>query len=187
MKFLIIGLGNIGKEYQNTRHNVGFEVADATALKFKATFQSARYGDISTFKIKGRHVILLKPSTYMNLSGNAVRYWMRKEDISIENILVITDDVALPIGTIRLRMKGSDAGHNGLKHIIETLGTDNFSRLRLGIGNDYPKGFQVDYVLSKWSQEEYEIIAPRFDVCVNAIENFVLMGIQHTMNNFNNK
>ncbi len=187
MKYLIIGLGNIGEEYRSTRHNVGFDIIDKTAQTLNATFQTSRYGDIATFKIKGRHVTLLKPSTYMNLSGNAVRYWMQKEDIPIENMLVVADDIALPIGTIRLRMKGSDAGHNGLKHIIETLGTDFFPRLRFGIGNNYPKGFQVDYVLGKWDQEEYDTIAPRFDICTTAIQNFVLMGIQHTMNNFNNK
>ncbi len=187
MKYLIVGLGNIGEEYRYTRHNIGFDVVDSMAASSKTTFQTGRYGDIASLRLKGRHVTLLKPSTYMNLSGNAVRYWMQKEDVPLENVLVITDDVALPLGKIRLRMKGSDAGHNGLKHIIEILGTDNFSRLRFGIGNDFPKGFQVDFVLGKWNDEERKTIEDRLEICVKAIQNFVLMGIQQTMNTFNNK
>lgn len=187
MKYLIVGLGNIGEEYKNTRHNIGFDIADAIAEKTKTSFQSGRYGNLATAKIKGRQVYILKPSTYMNLSGNAVRYWMQKESIPIENLLIIADDIALPLGKIRLRMKGSDAGHNGLKHIIEVLGTDNFSRLRFGIGDDFPKGFQVDFVLGNWSSEERSTINARLTTCVDAIQCFVMLGIQKAMNEFNNK
>lgn len=187
MKYLIVGLGNIGDEYINTRHNIGFDIVDRLAIDSEAAFKSARYGSVATTKLKGRQIVVLKPSTYMNLSGNAVRYWMQKEDIDLDNLLIITDDLALPLGTIRLRMKGSDAGHNGIRHIIETLGTDKFSRLRFGIGNDYPRGFQVDYVLGKWNDEESAIITERLEPCVHAINDFVLMGIGHAMNTFNNK
>jgi len=187
MKYLITGLGNIGIEYEGTRHNVGFEVLNALSEELKITFESKRYGDVAIGKIKGRQVFLLKPSTYMNLSGNAVRYWVKGESIHIENLLVICDDLALPVGKIRLRPKGSDAGHNGLAHIIQTLETNEFARLRLGIGNDFPKGFQYDFVLGKWTQEEVKLIKPKITICQQAVQNFVLMGIENTMNLYNNK
>ncbi|HON19452.1 MAG TPA: aminoacyl-tRNA hydrolase [Salinivirgaceae bacterium] len=187
MKYLIVGLGNIGEEYKHTRHNIGFDILDHLATSTNTTFQPSRYGDTGKFRLKGRSVTLLKPSTFMNLSGNAVRYWLQQESVELENLFVVTDDIALPLGKIRIRMKGSDAGHNGLKHIIETLKTENFSRLRFGIGNDFPKGYQVDFVLGKWSSEEWDTIKPRLEIASQAIENFVLMGVQHTMNHFNNK
>ncbi|MDD2562979.1 MAG: aminoacyl-tRNA hydrolase [Salinivirgaceae bacterium] len=187
MKYLIVGLGNIGEEYKNTRHNIGFNIVDAIAEKTKTTFQSGRYGSLAIAKIKGRQLFLLKPSTYMNLSGNAVRYWMQMEKIPLENVLIIADDIALPLGKVRLRMKGSDAGHNGFKHIIEVLGTDAFARLRFGIGDDFPKGFQVDFVLGNWSPEESTEIEKRLSVCVEATQCFVMMGIQKAMNEYNNK
>lgn len=187
MKYLIVGLGNIGYEYKNTRHNIGFDILDSLAETLKTTFSSQRYGYVASAKIKGHQVFLLKPSTYMNLSGNAVRYWLQKESIPAENMLIICDDIAIPLSKIRLRIKGSDAGHNGLKHIIEVLGTNVFSRLRFGIGNDFPKGYQIDYVLGKWTTEESEIIKPRLEICTQAIQNFIMMGIEKTMNMFNNK
>ena len=187
MKYLVVGLGNIGEEYKNTRHNVGFYIVDAIAEKTKTTFQDGRYGNLAKAKIKGRQLFLLKPSTFMNLSGNAVRYWMQKEKIPLENLLIIADDIALPLGKLRLRMKGSDAGHNGFKHIIEVLGTDAFSRLRFGIGDDFPKGFQVDFVLGNWSSEERVEVETRLPVCFDAVQCFVMMGIQKAMNEYNNK
>ena len=146
MKYLIAGLGNIGPEYHETRHNIGFMVVDALAQAAGITFNDGRYGFTATMSVKGRQLILLKPSTFMNLSGNAVRYWMQKENIPLENVLIVVDDLALPFGTLRLKGKGSDAGHNGLKHIAATLGTQNYARLRFGIGNDFPRGGQVDFV-----------------------------------------
>ena len=156
MKYLIVGLGNIGPEYHETRHNIGFMVVDALAQDAGATFKDGRYGFTTTLSVKGRQLLLLKPSTYMNLSGNAVRYWMQKENIPLENTLIVVDDLALPFGTLRLKGKGSDAGHNGLKHIAATLGTQNYARLRFGIGNDFPRGGQVDYVLGHFSDEDWK-------------------------------
>jgi len=159
MKYLIAGLGNIGEEYANTRHNIGFMILDALAGASNLVFDpNRRYGSIAEFKFKGRNFILLKPSTYMNLSGNAIRYWLQKENIELANLLVIVDDLALPFGSIRIRAKGSDAGHNGLKHISEILGTDQYARVRFGIGNQFEKGRQVDYVLSEWTNEEKEAL-----------------------------
>ena len=149
MKYLIVGLGNIGPEYQNTRHNIGFKVLDAFAKASNTVFEDMRYGAVATVKLKGRTLILLKPNTYMNLSGKAVSYWMQKEKIELSNLFVVVDDLALPFGTIRLRSKGSDGGHNGLKSINQLLGTQDYTRLRFGIGNEFPKGKQVDYVLKK--------------------------------------
>lgn len=160
MKFLIIGLGNIGDEYANTRHNIGFIIADAFALSIKSTFETGRYASVTRGSIKGRTFVVIKPSTYMNLSGKAVRYWMTKENILPENIFVIADDIALPLGAFRLREKGSDGGHNGLISIVEHLGTNEFPRLRVGIGNDFAKGYQVDYVLGRWTKEEEKILTP---------------------------
>lgn len=187
MKYLIVGLGNIGPEYHETRHNIGFMVVDNLAKAAGATFKDGRYGFTTTLSIKGRQLLLLKPSTYMNLSGNAVRYWMQKENIGIENLLIVVDDLALPVGALRLKGKGSDAGHNGLKHIAATLGTQNYARLRFGIGNDFPKGAQVDYVLGHFSDEDWKILPERLDMAGEIVKNFCLAGIDITMNQFNKK
>ncbi|MCK9220988.1 MAG: aminoacyl-tRNA hydrolase [Bacteroidales bacterium] len=187
MKFLIVGLGNIGDEYVDTRHNIGFIAVDALALSFKATFEPGRYASIARISVKGRQLVVIKPTTYMNLSGKAVRYWMQKEDIPKENILVIVDDLALPIGTLRLRAKGSDGGHNGLISIIETIGTTEFARLRIGIGNDFAKGYQIDYVLGRWTKEEEKTLLPRIETTVELIKSFALIGVERTMNFFNTK
>ncbi len=187
MKYLIVGLGNIGREYEYTRHNIGFMVLDALAKASNIVFEDRRYGFVSELKIKGRSLILLKPSTYMNLSGNAVRYWLQKEKIPVENLLVVVDDIALPFGSLRLKGKGSDAGHNGLKHIQTILSTQNYARLRFGIGNDFFPGGQVDYVLSEFDEEEEKKLPERFEICGEIIKSFCLAGIQNTMNQFNNK
>lgn len=187
MKYLIVGLGNIGPEYHETRHNIGFMVVDNLAKAAGATFKDGRYGFTTTLSIKGRQLLLLKPSTYMNLSGNAVRYWMQKENIGIENLLIVVDDLALPVGALRLKGKGSDAGHNGLKHIAATLGTQNYARLRFGIGNDFSKGAQVDYVLGHFSDEDWKILPERLDMACEIVKSFCLAGIDITMNQFNKK
>jgi len=185
MKYLIVGLGNIGDEYANTRHNIGFVVADAFAFDRKVTFESGRYASIAKASLKGRTFIIIKPTTFMNLSGKAVRYWMTKEDILPENVLVIVDDLALPLGVLRLRKKGSDGGHNGLISINEEIGTMDYARLRVGIGDNFVKGYQVDYVLSRWSKDEEKILLPKIAVAVDIIKNFSLVGIDRTMNMFN--
>lgn len=187
MKYLIAGLGNIGSEYENTRHNIGFKVLDALAKASNAVFTDRRYGAITEIKVKNKTLILLKPSTYMNLSGNAVRYWMQQEKIPLENLLVVVDDLALPFGTLRLKGKGSDAGHNGLKHIQGILGTQNYARLRFGIGNDFPKGGQVDYVLGEFSAEDENLMPEKLETCGEIIKTFCLAGIQTAMNQYNNK
>ncbi len=187
VKYLITGLGNIGPEYENTRHNIGFMVLDELAKTKEVTFESGRYGDRTQFRFKGRTFILLKPSTYMNLSGKAIHYWLTKEKIDIDRLLVITDDVALPLGTLRLKARGSDGGHNGLANIISVLGTSNFPRLRFGIGNDFPKGTQVQFVLGKWEPEEMEVIQPLLKKCVDLVTSFGTIGIERTMNYFNTK
>jgi PTH1 family peptidyl-tRNA hydrolase len=187
MKYLIIGLGNIGDEYANTRHNIGFIAADALAASGKAVFETGRYASVARMTLKGRQMVIIKPTTYMNLSGKAVRYWMQKEEIDKENILVIVDDLALPLGALRLRARGSDGGHNGLISIAEIIGSTDFARLRIGIGNDFAKGYQVDYVLGRWSAEEEKILLPRIEVTVELIKSFVLTGIERTMNFFNKK
>jgi peptidyl-tRNA hydrolase, PTH1 family len=187
MKYLIVGLGNIGAEYHNTRHNIGFTILDALAGASNIVFDDRRYGAVAEYSLKGRKLILLKPSTYMNLSGNAVHYWMNQENIPIENVLVVVDDLALPFGTLRLKTKGSDAGHNGLKHIQEILNTVNYARLRFGLGNDFPKGAQVNFVLSHWSSEEQEALKPRVEIACDIIKSFCLAGVQNTMNQYNNK
>ena len=187
MKYLIVGLGNIGPEYHETRHNIGFMVVDALAKAAGATFNDGRYGFTTTLSIKGRQLILSKPSTYMNLSGNAVRYWMQKENIPLENVLIVVDDLALPFGTLRLKGKGSDAGHNGLKNIAELLKTQAYARLRFGIGNDFPKGCQVDYVLGHFTEEQEKAMPERLNVAVEAVKSFCLAGLSITMNQFNNK
>jgi peptidyl-tRNA hydrolase, PTH1 family len=188
MKYLIVGLGNIGDEYAKTRHNVGFQILDALAGASNLVFDvNRRYGAIAEYQFKGRTFILLKPSTYMNLSGNAVRYWLQKENIAIENLLVIVDDLALPFGTIRMRGKGSDAGHNGLKHIQQILETSEYARIRFGIGSNFSKGEQIDYVLGEWTEEELKILPERIDKVVQIIKSFGTVGLQQTMNQFNNK
>lgn len=187
MKYLIVGLGNIGQEYQGTRHNIGFRILDAFAEASNISFSTDRYGDVGTGRIKNQQVVLLKPSTYMNLSGNAVRYWKNKENIDIDHILVLVDDIALPFGAIRIKPGGSDAGHNGLKNIAAMLGTQAYPRLRFGIGNDFPKGCQIDYVLGYFTLDERQKLPLRVDVAVDAIRTFVLAGIQTAMCDFNNK
>ena len=170
MKYLIVGLGNIGPEYHETRHNIGFMILDAFAKASNVVFSDQRYGAIATVSIKGRQLILLKPSTYMNLSGNAVRYWMQKEKISQENVLVLVDDLALPFGTLRLKGKGSDAGHNGLKHIAQILGNQNYARLRFGIGNEFSRGQQIDYVLGHFDDEELKTMQERLDLSIEIMK-----------------
>ena len=187
MKYLIAGLGNIGDEYSQTRHNMGFMVLEALAKASNTVFGAKRYGDVAQLKHKGRIYILLKPSTYMNLSGNAVAYWLKKEGIPIENLMVVVDDVALPLGTLRIRYKGSDGGHNGLKSIIEIMATQDFARLRFGIGNDFPKGYQVEHVLGKWTADELLAIQDRIAIAGEIVLSFGTIGIHRTMNLYNNK
>lgn len=187
MKYLIVGLGNIGNEYDGTRHNVGFRVVDALAEAQGATFQDKRYGFVCKTRVKNAELLLLKPSTYMNLSGNAVRYWMQQEKIPVENVLIIVDDLSLPVGAIRMKQNGSDAGHNGLKHIAQMLCTQNYNRLKFGIGNDFPRGGQVDFVLGKFSSEDNKIIDEKVTVACDAIKAFALSGIQFAMCHYNNK
>lgn len=186
-KYLIIGLGNIGAEYVNTRHNIGFKVVDFLAKKEGVSFQTAKLGDLAEFKIKGRTVFLLKPNTYMNLSGKAVKYWMDKENIAKENILVITDDLNLSFGTLRIKAKGSDGGHNGLKNIQLLLNTTEYPRFRFGISDQFKKGQQVDYVLGEWNEEEQAKLPERYETCALAVQSFVLAGLANTMNEFNGK
>ncbi len=187
MKYLIVGLGNIGDEYADTRHNIGFIVADALAAEGNAVFRTDRYAAMTKLSVKGRTLVVIKPSTYMNLSGKAIRYWMQKEDIPRENLLVIVDDLALPLGAFRLRTKGSDGGHNGLISIIEHLESTEFSRIRFGIGNNFAKGRQVDYVLGRWDADETKILIPRIKEAVEMIKSFVLIGPERTMNFFNKR
>lgn len=186
-KFLIVGLGNIGADYVNTRHNIGFKVVDHLARKEGLSFQTAKLGDVAEYKIKGRTLVLLKPNTYMNLSGKAVHYWMEKEKIAKENILVITDDLNLPFGTIRIKSKGSDGGHNGLKNIQLVLNTSEYPRFRFGISDEFKKGKQVDYVLGEWNEEEKAKLTERLDVSAEIINSFALAGLNNTMNGFNGK
>lgn len=186
-KFLLTGLGNPGLEYADTRHNIGFLVIDALASKHKGLFKTDRHGYVCEIKIKGKTTILLKPNTFMNLSGKAVRYWLNQEKINIPELCIVTDDVALPFGTIRMKPSGSDGGHNGLKSIQELLQTANYCRLRFGIGNDYPKGKQADYVLGRWTHLEMTELQLRIDKAVECLETFVGAGLQYAMNNFNNK
>lgn len=187
MKYLIVGLGNKGEEYENTRHNIGFKVADEIVKKTEASFKTANFGWIAEAKHKGRRVLVLKPDTYMNLSGKAVKFWMQKENIPLENVVIITDDLALPFGTLRMKMKGSDAGHNGLKSIQNELQTQNYPRLRFGISADFAEGRQVDYVLGKWSEEENEKLPERIGKFADAALSFVFAGIQNTMTAYNGK
>ena len=184
-RFLIIGLGNIGMEYAGTRHNIGFDVADVFVAKHGAKFYSDRLADKAEVRYKGKSAIVIKPTTYMNLSGRAVKYWLDKEKIPIDHMLVIVDDLALPLNKIRIRGSGSDAGHNGLKSIQESLGTNDYPKLRFGIGNSYPKGMQADFVLSRWWSEELPIVKHKVEKCVEIIESFMFRGITPTMNDFN--
>ena len=187
MNYLVAGLGNIGQEYANTRHNAGFMVLDAWAQASNAVFTTQRYGDVAEVTFKGRKITLLKPSTYMNLSGNAIRYWMTKLKLPVENLLVICDDLNIPFGTLRMRKKGSDGGHNGLKNIQELLGTQDYARIRVGIGNDFLKGGQVDFVLGKLDEEELKAMP---EICAKVIEgakSFVFCGADRAMNSFNTK
>jgi PTH1 family peptidyl-tRNA hydrolase len=186
--FLIAGLGNIGEEYEHTRHNIGFDVLDACAAKWKTSFNNnRRYGSIAEHSLKGRHITLLKPSTYVNLSGKAVRYWLNETKAPINNLLVVLDDLALPFGALRMKASGSDGGHNGLKSIQEILMTTNYTRLRFGIENKFPKGGQVNYVLGKWNEEEGKKLPEYISKSVEAIESFCLIGVERTMNIYNAK
>jgi peptidyl-tRNA hydrolase len=187
MKYLIVGLGNIGNQYQNTRHNIGFKVLDTLAEVSNTFFKDCRYGATAQLRVKNCELTLLKPSTFMNLSGMAVRYWLAKEKIELANLLVIVDDLALPFGTLRLKSGGSDAGHNGLKSIQENLGTNAYSRLRFGLGNDFPKGSQVNFVLSEWTSEEETALPQRMERAVEIIKSFCLQGVELTMTQYNKK
>jgi len=185
MKYLIAGLGNNGIEYVNTRHNIGFIIADALATDGKVPFSSKRYADVAKMKFKARTFVIIKPSTFMNLSGKAIKYWLTIEKIPIENLLIVTDDIALPTGTLRLRPKGGDGGHNGLMSIIENLGTEIFPRLRVGIGDEFARGYQVDYVLGNWTKTEEEIMIPKVKTAVEIIKSFTTIGIGRTMTMYN--
>ena len=185
-KYLIAGLGNIGNEYAGTRHNIGFDVVDTFAYKHEGLFVQERLGAVAKLRMKGKQVILLKPSTYMNLSGNAVKYWIDKEGVALENMLVVVDEVALPLNKIRIRPGGSSAGHNGLKSIEETLETTDYPRLRFGVGNTFPRGMQVEYVLGKWLISELPLVKLKLVKTVEAVEAFVLAGIDTAMNQYNN-
>lgn len=187
MKYLVVGLGNPGPEYADTRHNIGFQVVDALARASTTVFGPARYGDRAEFRHKGRTFILIKPATFMNLSGKAVRYWCMEENIPLDRLLVITDDLALPFGTIRLREKGGAGGHNGLTSIIELLGTEDFPRLRFGVGSDFPKGRQSEYVLGAWGEEERKTLAERTELASKAVLQWGLLGMAQAMNSFNKR
>lgn len=187
MKYLIVGLGNIGVEYANTRHNIGFNVLDALAKASNTVFTTERYGDVATIRHKGRTLVLLKPSTYMNLSGKAVRYWMDAEKIAPENLLIVSDDIALPYGALRIRPKGSAGGHNGLKNIAELLGTEEYARMRFGVGGEFARGHQVDYVLGEWSEEELAAMPERLKLFGEAILAFTTVGLEKMMNLYNKK
>jgi PTH1 family peptidyl-tRNA hydrolase len=187
MKYLIAGLGNIGIEYENTRHNIGFEVLQNLATEFESSFKTERLAKIARIKYKSRIFLLVQPTTYMNLSGRAVKYWMDAEKIGIENVLIVTDDLALDTGKLRMRKKGSPGSHNGLEHITETLGRNDFARLRFGIGNDFRRGFQADFVLSQWSKTERLIVDEKISVAAEMVLSFGTLGVDRTMNLYNNK
>jgi PTH1 family peptidyl-tRNA hydrolase len=186
-KFLIAGLGNIGDDYAGTRHNIGFEVVDHLAKEGGVKFSSGRHADVAEMKYKGKTLILIKPTTYMNLSGKAINYWLQAEKIPIENLMVIVDELALPFGKIRIGPKGSDGGHNGLKNIQETLNTSVYPRMRFGIGNEFGKGYQVNYVLGKWNDEEQKTLSDRLKIAADAIKAFAFAGLQRCMNDYNTK
>lgn len=184
---LIVGLGNIGDEYARTRHNIGFRVVDSIAADAGAKWEDRRYGFVTTVRCKNQQLLLLKPSTYMNLSGNAVRYWLKEKKIDIANMLVVVDDLALPFGALRLKPSGSEAGHNGLRHITQVLGTQQYARLRFGIGNDFPRGGQIDFVLGEFGDEDLKLMPERLTLAADAVRSFALQGIDRTMCLFNNK
>lgn len=186
-KYLVAGLGNPGPEYEHTRHNIGFKVLDTLAGASSVLFSAGRYAHTARISVKGRQVVLIKPQTYMNLSGKAVAYWLREEKIPLENLLVVTDEIALPFGSIRIKTKGSDGGHNGLKDIQTTLQTTEYARFRFGIGQEFARGRQVDYVLGKWSEEEEKALPERLETSAKAIQTFVLAGVNAAMNEFNGK
>ena len=187
MKYLIVGLGNIGDEYAGTRHNIGFRMIDAFADSVKAEWQDKRYGYVAKCRVKNAELVLLKPSTYMNLSGNAVRYWLQQEKIPVENMLVLVDDLNLPFGTIRIRKQGSNGGHNGLGNIQSVLCTENYARVRFGIGNEYTRGAQINFVLGNWTPEEETALPERLKIVTEIIPSFCLQGIDRTMNQYNRK
>ena len=187
MKYLIACLGNIGVEYEDTRHNIGFKIADRLAKDLEATFTTGRLAQVAEMRFKGKTLVVIKPTTYMNLSGKAVKYWLNEENIPIENLLVVNDDIALPLGTLRLRKQGADGGHNGLTDIIEKLGTNVFCRLRFGLGDDFPRGRQIDFVLGKWKPSEEPIVNEKADIAVEIIKSFVTQGPDRTMNLYNKK
>ncbi len=187
MKYLIAGLGNPGEKYKNTRHNIGYKVLDTFANESDTFFASERYAQKCTLKHKGRQLILIKPTTYMNLSGKAIRYWLEKEKIPIQNLLVIVDDLALPFGFIRMKKNGGDGNHNGLTDIIETLGHQNFSRIRFGIGNDFKQGMQIDYVLGNWTEDETLLLPERIKKIIGAIKSYTFIGADRSMSQFNQK
>jgi PTH1 family peptidyl-tRNA hydrolase len=184
-KYLIVGLGNTGSEYAHTRHNIGFDVASAFVLKHGGSFKTDRLAEVAEIKWKGKIFICIKPTTFVNLSGKAVKYWLSKENINVENSLTIVDELALPLNKLRLRKSGSDAGHNGLRDIQNVLGTDAYPKLRFGIGNNFPKGMQVEFVLSRWPQEEIPLVKLKVEKCIEVIENFATIGIDRTMNTIN--
>ena len=185
MKYLIAGLGNFGIDYVNTRHNIGFDVVEKLAADKNVVFTSGRYADIAEFKFKGKTVLLIKPTTYMNLSGKAVKYWMDKENIPLENIVVVTDDLNLPLSKLRIRKNGSDGGHNGLKNIQEILQTNQYIRLRFGVGNNFPSGRQVDFVLGKWEKEEQPVVTETVTKAADAVVSIIMEGVERAMNKFN--
>jgi len=185
MKFLIVGLGNIGTEYWGTRHNIGFRIVNELVESADATFSEVRYGATAKIRVKNAELVVLKPNTYMNLSGNAVRYWLQKENVPVAQLLIVVDDIALPFATLRMKPKGSHGGHNGLRHIEEILGTNEYARLRFGIGDDFSRGRQMDFVLSKFSDEEIEKIPERVKQAVEMVKSFCLAGVEATMNQFN--
>jgi len=187
MKYLIVGLGNIGDEYRNTRHNIGFRMLDAFAEASNVAFEDKRYGMVGRCRVKNAELVLLKPSTFMNLSGNAVRYWLKEEKIPVENMLVLVDDLNLPFGSIRIRKQGSNGGHNGLGNIQQVLGTENYARVRFGIGNEFTRGAQINFVLGQWTDEEEQKMPERMQVIKDLIPSFCLQGIDRTMNLYNNK
>lgn len=187
MNYLVVGLGNIGDEYRDTRHNIGFRIVDHLAQQAGATFEDKRYGFVAEMRLRGHKLLLLKPSTYMNLSGNAVRYWVNQKKIDIERLIVVSDDLALPLGTLRMKPSGSEGGHNGLKSITQCLGTNLYARLRFGIGNEFSRGHQVDFVLGRFDDQEEQLLKERVDKAGEAIKAFALSGIQFAMNNFNGK
>lgn len=186
-KYLIVGLGNIGDAYIDTRHNIGFKILDEVAQEHQAVFETLKLGDVATFRLKGRTFVLLKPSTFMNLSGKAVKYWMQQENIGIENLLIVTDDVHIDFGSIRLKVKGSAGGHNGLKDIQEKLNTQDYARFRFGVGGNYSKGRQADFVLGQWNKEETSLLIERLPVSAKVIISFGTAGLNNTMNTFNGK